>query len=620
MMPLLTFLVAWSLKAAVAIAFGSVVALVVRHRSGSIRNLVWRMTFIAAILMPLGMVAGPRFGLPVGPTHAAATQSAPPSTIASTNPAVLQVNKIAPEPAWGPGPWPGKPAGIAQQQAEAPNPLAALLGGVYLAGVSFFALRWVIGFRRISAIARWGQPGLVRDENLRYRVIFAQGRDLTVPVTFGVRSPTILLPNGAEGWPSERLGVAVLHEAAHIERKDWAWQSIAAFATAIHWLNPAFWVLHLALEKSAETAADDAVLNQGVAPSRYAGELLHLAQAAHPVLSVGTAMARSGGVADRLKRILAPNPDRRRAGPTTVTALATFFVVLGLGISGLTTADAVAFQTESKTAHQHSVSSAKLPGNVLARITFLTGANFPGHACWRPDGSKATEADTKQAKGSTLSNSGNSNVDRIVNLFFDITGLRVDDGVGVDVKVDAGANVTPLGVSQGSLNPPTTLKAPLPKSFPISEVQASAGFIFPTVQHPVDIRLGIADSPFKVAVKCKSGEAPLHAVLKTLASDNESSAGQNTLRQVQVTIDVPPELAKKDLKFSALDASGRPVSEFPVLQMPAYNLPGREAPDKRTYVVVVQSGDIAQLQLEAREYKWVTFRSIHLRPNSTKSH
>jgi hypothetical protein len=48
-----------------------------------------------------------------------------------------------------------------------------------------------------------------------------------VLATFGVVSPTVLLPAASRGWSSERLRVVLLHELAHIKRTDWTAQLFA---------------------------------------------------------------------------------------------------------------------------------------------------------------------------------------------------------------------------------------------------------------------------------------------------------------------------------------------------------------------------------------------------------
>src|SRR5947208_2298285 len=43
-------------------------------------------------------------------------------------------------------------------------------------------------------------------------------------ITWGWRRPTVLLPAAASTWSRERIDVVMMHELAHIARRDWLWQ------------------------------------------------------------------------------------------------------------------------------------------------------------------------------------------------------------------------------------------------------------------------------------------------------------------------------------------------------------------------------------------------------------
>lgn len=49
-------------------------------------------------------------------------------------------------------------------------------------------------------------------------------KDAKLPFTFGIRRPAIVLPSDAVNWEDERLSMVLLHEAAHIQRRDVAAQ------------------------------------------------------------------------------------------------------------------------------------------------------------------------------------------------------------------------------------------------------------------------------------------------------------------------------------------------------------------------------------------------------------
>jgi len=155
------------------------------------------------------------------------------------------------------------------------------------------------------------------------------------PVTWGVFHPVILLPRASRNWPRARLTSVLLHELAHVRRKDSLTQTLAQFVAALYWPNPLMRVALRALRREAEMAADDAVLVHGIKPSAYAGELVQLAGelGGRKFAHAGMSMAGSALEA-RVKSALAH--DQSRTGVTAMDALK-------IGLFGLAATAALAF-------------------------------------------------------------------------------------------------------------------------------------------------------------------------------------------------------------------------------------------------------------------------------------
>jgi hypothetical protein len=138
-------------------------------------------------------------------------------------------------------------------------------------------------------------------------------------MTWGVLRPVILLPKESLSWPRERLQAVLLHELAHVRRRDSLTQSLALVASALYWPNPLVWWASRALRREAEIAADDAAIVSGIKPSAYAGELVKLASEfrGRNLAFSGVSMAGSALEA-RVKSALAPN--RSRTGVTSMDA------------------------------------------------------------------------------------------------------------------------------------------------------------------------------------------------------------------------------------------------------------------------------------------------------------
>ena len=65
-----------------------------------------------------------------------------------------------------------------------------------------------------------------------------QSSDNVMPLTWGWLQPVVLLPAEAAEWPEERRRIVLLHELAHIKRRDCLTQFVARIVCALYWFNP----------------------------------------------------------------------------------------------------------------------------------------------------------------------------------------------------------------------------------------------------------------------------------------------------------------------------------------------------------------------------------------------
>lgn len=155
--------------------------------------------------------------------------------------------------------------------------------------------------------------------------------DVTSPRTTGLLFPVVIAP-AADGWHhGSGARMMLMHELAHVVRRDVATQIIGALGVALHWWNPLAWMARRAQVREAELACDDAVLRVGAAPADYADCLLESARAARcakapPAFQL--AMAGNGGVKGRIEAALdwtrgrAPLTRSARAGAVAATLVA----------------------------------------------------------------------------------------------------------------------------------------------------------------------------------------------------------------------------------------------------------------------------------------------------------
>ncbi|MEM7786921.1 MAG: TonB family protein [Bacteroidota bacterium] len=155
----------------------------------------------------------------------------------------------------------------------------------------------------------------------------------TPPFTVGWRRPVVAVPSGLAG---DVLDLALLHEAAHVERADAAWHVAQRTVAALFAAHPLVRVLARGLDLDRERAADAAVLIAHPGHRRtYADLLFSFASAPPPPLAIG-AMSGASILKTRLDAMTHLSSPLRRAWMARAGRLGgalTLVVALGLTLS-----------------------------------------------------------------------------------------------------------------------------------------------------------------------------------------------------------------------------------------------------------------------------------------------
>ncbi len=110
------------------------------------------------------------------------------------------------------------------------------------------------------------------------RIRLALSPRCSVPVAVGMIRPRVIVPPAALEWDAPKRKVALLHEVAHITRRDSLTQFLGQLTRALHWWNPLVWVLVARMRDLGERACDDLVLKVTRAPEDYAENLIEIAR------------------------------------------------------------------------------------------------------------------------------------------------------------------------------------------------------------------------------------------------------------------------------------------------------------------------------------------------------
>jgi beta-lactamase regulating signal transducer with metallopeptidase domain len=237
------------------------------------------------------------------------------------------------------------PSGASLRPDNRGNPL---VGGVILAwaaGALAGLVRIVLGWRRIAAFSRATQPldpvghgstlERVRDvlglASLPPVVTSAAARG---PVAVGFLSPRVVLPEGlAESIASDALRDVLVHECAHVVRRDPWVGLLQRLAAVVFWPHPLIHYLNSQLERAREEVCDNHVLRCGDRFS-YARTLLALTEKCRPLDVARPGLGLLGDrwtLADRVAGLLDP----RRIPMTGTTIRMKIAVALAIGVTGL---------------------------------------------------------------------------------------------------------------------------------------------------------------------------------------------------------------------------------------------------------------------------------------------
>jgi beta-lactamase regulating signal transducer with metallopeptidase domain len=155
-----------------------------------------------------------------------------------------------------------------------------------------------------------------------------------MPLTWGWLWPRVLLPAEATNWPVEKCRVVLLHELAHVKRRDCLTQFVAELICALFWVNPLVWLAAHQMCVERERACDDLVLNGGCRPSDYATQLLDIARSfRHVRVAAGIAMARTGQLQGRIAAIIDGSRERRPQ-PAVTGMIVGLMALLVAGVAG----------------------------------------------------------------------------------------------------------------------------------------------------------------------------------------------------------------------------------------------------------------------------------------------
>ncbi|MDE5557636.1 MAG: M56 family metallopeptidase [Ruminococcus sp.] len=114
--------------------------------------------------------------------------------------------------------------------------------------------------------------------NLKRRIKVRQFSGISIPMTYGLFRPVILLPENMDFNDIQNLQYILYHEFVHIRHYDVILKILATTALCVHWFNPFVWVMYILFNRDTELTCDECVIKHFGREKRsvYAGMLISM--------------------------------------------------------------------------------------------------------------------------------------------------------------------------------------------------------------------------------------------------------------------------------------------------------------------------------------------------------
>jgi HEAT repeat protein/beta-lactamase regulating signal transducer with metallopeptidase domain len=324
------------LKSTALLALTALASLLLRRASAATRHMIWTLGLLGALVLPLLSLAVPRWQVPLVSVSTSEAglgarefgSSAVESSASNTRFDATRNQTTTAKPL---------PSNLDARASASPAPelpssraafsWQSLVLAIWVLGVLAILGRLAVGLLAVQWLSRrtdrvTDAPWLPLAQRLAAAVgvpsslTFLRSPRATMPMAWGILRPSVLMPEDADGWPAERLRIVLLHELAHVKRRDCLTHALAQIACAAYWFNPLVWIAARRLRTERERACDDLVLAAGTRGSDYAAQLIEVARVMRsgrfPVLLTGAtlAMAHRSQLEGRLIAILDPRVPR----------------------------------------------------------------------------------------------------------------------------------------------------------------------------------------------------------------------------------------------------------------------------------------------------------------------
>lgn len=238
--------------------------------------------------------------------------------------------------------------GLASPMSAAkPADVLGWLAPLWAAGAVLFYLRGAAGWIAARRLRRAGVCGVAEFWQERIGQLAARmGVTKTValfesalaemPVVMGHLRPVVLLPIGLlAGLPAAQVEAILLHELAHVRRRDYLVNLMQAAVEGILFYHPAVWWISGVMRGERENCCDDLVVAATGSAREYASALIAIEGMRTSGAGLVMPMAATGGsLMQRVARLLGRRSRRDGVVMPAVAAVLTLAVAAGMALQG----------------------------------------------------------------------------------------------------------------------------------------------------------------------------------------------------------------------------------------------------------------------------------------------
>jgi len=183
---------------------------------------------------------------------------------------------------------------------------------------------------KISDVPEYWKKKIVelsKNIHIQKQVLLLESAIIKVPVVIGLLKPTILVPLGLlTNLPPQEVESILMHELAHIHRRDYFFNLLQCFIDIIFFFNPAILWISSLIRNERENCCDDIAIDQTKNKKQFVQALVSFHQYNNSVSKYAMPFAnRKSRLVNRVRRIV--NNDNNTLNPIEkIVLLSSLFI------------------------------------------------------------------------------------------------------------------------------------------------------------------------------------------------------------------------------------------------------------------------------------------------------